>query len=63
VITYLVGPPTLALFPLVPVYILTWLFQFGGHIVFWRWRVSGIAGFLAMGAFALPVIIRLLFGA
>jgi putative membrane protein len=63
VITFLVGPPSLPLFPLVPVYILTWLFQFGGHIVFWRLRVSGIAGFLAMGAFILPVIIRLLLGA
>jgi lycopene beta-cyclase len=61
-ITYLVAPAELDFFPLVVVYTLTWLFQFGGHMVFWRWPVSGIVGFVAMGSVAVPAILRFLMG-
>lgn len=46
--------------PLLLIYGLTWLFQAGGHFVFWRWPVSGAAGFLAMGLVAIPAIARFL---
>lgn len=58
VITWVAAPPALDFFPLVLVYLLTWLFQFGGHMVFWGWPVSGIAGFIAMGAAAVPALLR-----
>lgn len=57
-ITFAVNPAPLSPFPLVLVYILTWLFQFGGHIVFWRWPISGIAGFCAMGIFTITALLR-----
>ena len=60
VITVVVGPPTLPIFPLAIVYVLTWLFQFGGHLYFWRWPVSAFAGFIAMGIIAVPVIVQIL---
>ncbi len=60
VISIVVLPPELPLFPLAVVYILTWLFQFGGHLAFWRWPVSGWAGFVAMGTIAIPVVIKIL---
>lgn len=44
--------------PLVLVYIAHWILQFGGHLVFWRMPVSAVTGFLAMGAVAVPALIR-----
>jgi putative membrane protein len=60
-ITFIVDPAGLPLFPLVPVYVLTWLFQFGGHIAFWGRPVSGTAGFLAMGIVSVPAVVLTLF--
>lgn len=57
-ITYIIGPPAAAWFPLVVVYGITWLFQFGGHLVFWKWPLSGIVGFIAMGLVAVPALFR-----
>lgn len=62
IITYVIDPASLPVFPLVAVYTMTWLFQFGGHIVFWRWPVSGIAGFIAMGFLVVPALIKIYIG-
>lgn len=51
VITALVQPASLLGTPLFFVYTLTWLFQFGGHLVFWELQRSGLVGFAAMGLF------------
>lgn len=59
VITAAVQPPSLEGTPLWLVYVLTWLFQFGGHLVFWKLRVSAAAGFAAMGALIVPALVNL----
>ncbi len=43
------------------IYVLTWLFQFGGQLLFWKLYGSAITGFLAMGIFALPVLLSVFF--
>ncbi|TVR69824.1 MAG: carotenoid biosynthesis protein [Spirochaetaceae bacterium] len=56
------GPYALSGTPLFLVYFLTWLFQFGGHMVFWKLGLSGIVGFVAMGipaGFALRALVRM----
>lgn len=62
VITAAVQPRSLIGTPLWLVYVLTWLFQFGGHLVFWKMPISAFAGFIAMALFAVPALTRL-FGA
>jgi len=44
--------------PLVLIYLAHWVLQFGGHMFFWRMPVSAIAGFLGMGALAVPALLR-----
>ena len=46
--------------PLVLVYLITWPLMLVGQFVFWRLRISAIAGFIAMGAIAVPVLLRIL---
>ena len=58
VLGWLAPTPVLA-GPLVVVYAVTWLLQGGGHLVFWRWPRSGVAGLVAMGLVALPALLRL----
>ncbi len=62
-ISLVVDPPPLLIEPLVLIYAVTWLLQAGGHFVFWRWPVSGLAGFAAMGLVVIPLILRLARGA
>ena len=57
-ISLVVNPPPLLIGPLVLIYVVTWLLQAGGHVVFWRWPVSGLAGFAAMGLVAVPLLLR-----
>ncbi len=59
-ITILVEPLSLQGTPLLLVYVLTWLFQFGGHMVFWKMPVSGLVGFFAMGLPAVAALWSLL---
>lgn len=56
VVLGLVAPGSLPVMPLVGVYLLTWILQFGGHLVFWRWPISGLAGFVAMGVVGAPAL-------
>lgn len=56
IITALVHPGSLRGTPLLLVYVLTWLFQFGGHLAFWGLWKSGVVGFFAMGSLALPAL-------
>ncbi len=60
IITAAVQPRSLTGTSMWLVYVLTWLFQFGGHMVFWRMRVSAVVGFIAMAVFAVPAVMRLL---
>jgi lycopene beta-cyclase len=60
IITAVVQPPSLLGTPLLLVYVLTWLFQFGGHLVFWKLPLSAVAGFIAMGSLAVPAVRSLL---
>ena len=53
-------PTPLVTGPLVGIYLLTWLFHAGGHLFFWRWPISGISGFIAMGAFSVPAFVRII---
>jgi putative membrane protein len=46
--------------PLVLIYLVTWPLMLVGQLLFWRLRVSAVAGFIAMGAFTVPVLLRLL---
>ena len=55
-ISAIVSPDSLLGTPFLLVYLLTWLFQAGGHLVFWKLYQSGIAGFIAMG---LPTVVAL----
>lgn len=48
--------------PLVLVYLLTWLLQFGGHMVFWNLKRSALAGFVLMGVPAVLALRVLLHG-
>jgi putative membrane protein len=45
--------------PLFLVYVVTWVLETIGQIAFWRLVVSGVTGFLAMGAFVIAVLTRL----
>lgn len=51
-----VAPLSLPVMPLVLIYLVTWILQFGGHLVFWRWPVSAAAGLLAMGLVGAPAL-------
>jgi uncharacterized membrane protein len=44
--------------PLVAVFIITWLLQFIGQMVFWKLRVSAVVGFLVMGLFVAATLLR-----
>jgi putative membrane protein len=59
IITAAVQPETLVGTPIWLVYVLTWLFQFGGHLVFWKMPVSAVVGFVAMALFAVPGLINM----
>ena len=41
------------------VYVLTWLFQLGGQLLFWKLPGPAIGGFLTMAPFAVPMLFRL----
>lgn len=63
IISAVVQPASLLGTPFILVYLLTWLFQFGGHLVFWKMPLSGLVGFIAMGvpsAAAVWSLLRLL---
>lgn len=55
-----IAPGPLVVGPLFVVYFVTWLLQAGGHMVFWRWPRSGVAGFVVMGLVAVPAVVRIL---
>lgn len=59
VTTLIVAPPPLDGTPLVLVYLTTWILQFLGHLVFWRWPVSAVAGLTAMGLISVPALLAL----
>jgi putative membrane protein len=44
--------------PLVAVFVITWILQFVGQMVFWKLRVSAVVGFLVMGAFVALAALR-----
>ncbi|MFW5684341.1 MAG: carotenoid biosynthesis protein [Spirochaetota bacterium] len=44
--------------PLILVYAVTWLLMFVGQMLFWKLRVSAVAGFVAMGLFVVLVVSR-----
>jgi putative membrane protein len=44
--------------PLVGVFVITWLLQFIGQMLFWKLRVSAVVGFLVMGLFVLATALR-----
>lgn len=45
--------------PMVAVFVVTWILQFIGQLVFWKLRVSAIVGFLVMGLFVAATVARL----
>ena len=53
VVSLLFYSPDIPAAPLFLVYVVTWILQTIGQLVFWRLIVSGIVGSLAMGAFIL----------
>lgn len=62
IITFVIRPESLWGTPFFLIYLATWLFQLGGHAVFWKMPVSAVAGFLAMGIPAAAAIRSLLSG-
>lgn len=60
VISFVAAPLPLITEPLVVVYLLTWVFQAAGHVVFWRWPISAAAGFVTMGIVAVPALLRII---
>lgn len=58
-ISLVASPLALPLAPLVVVYALTWLMQAGGQLLFWRMPVPALVGFVGMGIFAIPALLRL----
>lgn len=55
-ITWIVRPKNLPLMPLLMIYLIVWLMQVVGEAVFWELVGPAIAGFIAMGIFAIPAI-------
>lgn len=51
-ITFLVRPPQAPRFPLLLIYLLTWLLQSIGQAMFWAMPGPALIGFLVMGSFA-----------
>lgn len=57
VITMVVQPAPLPAAPFVFIYVVTWLLEFGGQMVFWGLPKAAIAGFLTMGLFVLAALV------
>jgi putative membrane protein len=43
--------------PLAVIFVITWALQFVGQFFFWKLRVSALAGFVTMGAFAVAAFV------
>jgi putative membrane protein len=57
---WLLGVPLVAGVPTTPltlIFVVTWVLMFVGQMLFWRLRVSAIAGFIVMGAFVALLLV------
>jgi putative membrane protein len=59
VISLLLYRPDIPAVPLFLIYVVTWALQTIGQLAFWRLVVSGITGFVAMGAFIAASLVSL----
>jgi len=57
-ITVVARPPALPRYPLLAIYVATWLLQSIGQAIFWAMPGPAFVGFLAMGSFIFYIIAR-----
>lgn len=59
VISFLLYDPSVPAVPLLLVYTVTWALQTIGQLAFWKLYVSGLVGFVAMGAFIVASLVAM----